>query len=541
MGRIIEATLGSARLRVGLPVLPDGSSRQPLLLRLPGAAAGCNNGCPECLSRPVEGPEAAWTTAVAGRHVVVRDREPTLRRDLRAHLLDLRARGPRSISLLTNGRMLAYPRVVRALRQCGVDRFVVKLFGLDAASHDAHTRQEASFAQALQGIAVACTEGADVLVTFPALRSDDAPRAEATAAQRSLARSLTGHDTVEFPEPSVLAHDGGHGFDVVATRPDAPRVQGTRRRGVFMRINTGPVCNIRCTYCSVDGGDDQRLYDRAYVESVIDAAALRAQGFPSEDGEPVIDFLGGDPTLHPDLARFIAHARGRGFREVGICTNGLLLLKPGYLDGLVSAGLTFVNFSFHDHRPDSARALAGVGAYGARCPEVAEALLSRPEVRSTFFRLLLTSTLDAVPDFVHWVAARTRDPSRVEMHFGLPTVRGRMLSRPEEFPPLARLRPVLAEALSLASAHGIEAFVGPGPACLHPTHPEQSQCLQSETLRANAVTRAEELTHDAGEAAYGRACEGCDARTRGCAGLPSAYFARDYEEADRWLRPFALT
>jgi len=51
-----------------------------------------------------------FSTDVRGRHVVLRDDEPTLRRDLPRLVRELRARAPASVTVLTNGACSATPR-----------------------------------------------------------------------------------------------------------------------------------------------------------------------------------------------------------------------------------------------------------------------------------------------------------------------------------------------------------------------------------------------------------------------------------------------
>lgn len=223
---------------------------------------------------------------------------------------------------------------------------------------------------------------------------------------------------------------------------------------------------------------------------------------------------------------------------MGICTNGLLLLKPGYLARLVAAGLTTVNLSFHAHLEGEARALAAVGAYGGRVSEAAELLLARDDVRCVFFRILLASTLETVLDWVRWVVARARPGHRPLLAFGLPTVRGRMSASSNDFPPLERLRPILAEALSIAEAHGHEVSLGPGPACLYSARPDIALSLQTQTLRANTISGRTEPLHYDGETRFGERCARCAAREDGCGGLPVTYFTRDPAAAEAWLSPW---
>ena len=132
MARREGSVTAPARARVGLPVVADGSRRHPILVRVADTAGACNNGCEPCVSRDVA---STSTPSVAGQHVVIHDREPTLRRELIARIGELKRRGAAEVALVTNGRMLGYPALVAALGRAGLDRVIVKLFAVDAATH----------------------------------------------------------------------------------------------------------------------------------------------------------------------------------------------------------------------------------------------------------------------------------------------------------------------------------------------------------------------------------------------------------------------
>jgi MoaA/NifB/PqqE/SkfB family radical SAM enzyme len=546
MVRRIGTEPAPARARVGLPVVPDGTRRHPLLLRLPdGDRATCNNGCDPCVSRAVEAPSSDFASDVRGQHVVLRDREAALRADLPGHVRALRDRGAASIALLTNGRILLYPERARSLVRAGVDRFVVKLFGLDAASHDAHTRAPGSFDQALRGIEIARREpGTEVVVTFPQPidTSDDAERRRIRDARAELARSLTARDPVEMPEPEVESHPNEYRYDVVVLR-EGIRFSHPHWTSSFfpmVHLNTGPICNIRCVYCNVHGGDDQRLYDVEYVERLMDDAMERVLVGRGHLGVPTIDFIGGEPTMHPELPRLVAMAREKGFGSVFICTNGMRLLRPGYLRSLIDAGLTGVRFSFHDHRPEVANALADVPGLGDKYVEVAEALLASKELHTHLFRIILSSTIDALPDYVRWIAAHNRTGRAVDLAFGMPSMRGRLFENRHVYPELAALRPAVSAAIALARELGIEPMIHHAPACLHPEDPGRAACTHVTTMQFDAMLGSETVMNFEGEAIHGEACERCPARTEGCAGLPRAYFDADRAAAEAWLVPITF-
>ncbi len=90
---------------------------------------------------------------------------------------------------------------------------------------------------------------------------------------------------------------------------------------VFEVINR---CNARCRYCNIHAPSrrpgpaflDQQLEYRLFAQTVDALAAMGTEG--------VTILANGEPTLHPDFARMIRHARARGLR-VNFFTNGLCL------------------------------------------------------------------------------------------------------------------------------------------------------------------------------------------------------------------------
>jgi molybdenum cofactor biosynthesis enzyme MoaA len=537
MAKLEVIATAPARLRHGIPVIPDGSPRHPLLLRLPDTTSGpsrsCNNGCRECLTQPVEAPAAD----ARGQHVVLRDREPTLRRDLPAIVADLKRGGAASIALLTNGRRLGYAAYTSELVARGVDRFVVKLFGYSAGEHDAHTREPGSFDQALRGIAVARALGARVFVTFP-LPPDASNRELDVKRRRAMAKQLTGLDHIEMPEPEVETHAGEYRFDLIRRRGDLSRTYFAEAFFPMVHVNTGPACNIRCVYCNVHGGADQRLYPADYIMSVVDVAAEHVRAHEG-GGRPTMDFIGGEPTLHPDLPKLVEHAKKTGFEQVTICTNGVLLLKPGYLDSLIAAGLTGVRYSFHDHRAEMANRLADVPGLGPRYVEVATALLSRRDLQTHLFRILLTETIDALPDYIRWLAAHNHTGRPVDLTLGMPSMRGRMFENRELYPALAALRPAVESACALASSLGFELSFHHTPGCLLPGQPEVHACLHVETTQVESMAGRTNVMNFEGDARYVDACATCSGKGNGCHGLPAHYVESDRAAAEAWVVPHA--
>jgi len=528
----------SARCRGGIRLRPDGTRESPLLLRLPaGTGSTCNNGCRTCLTLPLQDSESDFHCDVRGKHVVIRDREPLMRTDLIRAVGQLRARSASSISILTNGRLLVYAPIVRTLLAGGVDRLVVKLFAADAAGHDAHTRTPGSFNQACLGIRNARALGAEVVVAFPTLPEGmRGTRASDIQSTTALARSLTQTDPVRFPESRVLAHAGEFRYDLIQRRGSFRNRLWSNRFFPMVHVPTGPLCNLRCVYCNVRGGEDQRTFERAYVELLIDTAAQSVLALDGE-GRPTLDIIGGEPTLHPDLPLLVRRARDCGFRHVTICTNGVRLLRANLLDRLGEAGLTGIRFSLHDHRAEIAEKLAGIQGTGSRYCEVAKHLLSRSDVETHFFRLILRENADALQEYLEFLSEHNNTGRPVDLMLGMPSMRGRVMNRHDLCPPLEGLRARVAAAVLRGTQLGMDILLHHAPGCLMPEEPERHSCWHILTSQVSALSgNIEELSFE-GEAEYAPACSGCTGRSGGCAGLPRAYWEHDPREAAAWVVP----
>ena len=87
---------------------------------------------------------------------------------------------------------------------------------------------------------------------------------------------------------------------------------------VIIEVNTG--CNMACPTCFMDAGPGFNL--RAdEVETMLDTF-VRTEGDPE-----VVQFSGGEPTLHPKLLDFIRMAQDKGIRHVMVNTNGRRIVQ----------------------------------------------------------------------------------------------------------------------------------------------------------------------------------------------------------------------
>ena len=96
-------------------------------------------------------------------------------------------------------------------------------------------------------------------------------------------------------------------------------------------------CNLPCPVCLAGSTAKGAELSRAQVQSAL-------QTLIATEGQPVpLQFAGGEPTLHPELADIVRGARALGFGKMEIDSNGLMLARDARLAvQLRAAGLTGV-------------------------------------------------------------------------------------------------------------------------------------------------------------------------------------------------------
>jgi Fe-coproporphyrin III synthase len=99
---------------------------------------------------------------------------------------------------------------------------------------------------------------------------------------------------------------------------------------IFFHILTK--CNLKCRHCYINPGQ----HGKNTLPLPVITAWLEA--FARDDKSKNLIFLGGEPTLHPDLPAAVKCARDLGFNSITIDTNGYLFhdvlskVGPGEVD-----------------------------------------------------------------------------------------------------------------------------------------------------------------------------------------------------------------
>lgn len=145
------------------PTIVERIRGQGARVHLPVGAV-CNNHCLFCMEedRASRAHAAGTMTAERVRGLLEAHRnaeeicftsgEPTTRPELALFIRWARDSGCKRVSLMTNGRRLAYGPYLASLVDAGLNRIYVSIHGDSRALHDSLTRTPGSFEQTLQGL-----------------------------------------------------------------------------------------------------------------------------------------------------------------------------------------------------------------------------------------------------------------------------------------------------------------------------------------------------------------------------------------------------
>ena len=136
-----------------------------------------------------------------------------------------------------------------------------------------------------------------------------------------------------------------------------------RSANIFFHILTR--CNLHCRHCYINPEQHgARTLDIATIDCWL---ALFANRHPSAN----VIFLGGEPTLHPDLSRAVKQARDLAYASVTIDTNGYLF--HDILDRVTPEEVDFFSFSLDGPSPSVNDSLRGKGSFEACTQGIAAA------------------------------------------------------------------------------------------------------------------------------------------------------------------------
>ncbi|MCS6899988.1 MAG: radical SAM protein, partial [Myxococcales bacterium] len=100
-------------------------------------------------------------------------------------------------------------------------------------------------------------------------------------------------------------------------------------------------CNNACAFCP------QQLARISWKGDFFQEEAIFARITEAARQDPILAFVGGEPTLHPRLFPLAARAREVGAASLVVQTNGRRLAYAPYSRGLAASGVTAVDISLH--------------------------------------------------------------------------------------------------------------------------------------------------------------------------------------------------
>jgi len=124
-------------------------------------------------------------------------------------------------------------------------------------------------------------------------------------------------------------------------------------------------CNLSCTHCYINKNQHgDNTLDIGTIRNWLAIFSKRAditKGDSNKAGQTNIIFLGGEPTLHPDLHLAVKEAKRLGFKSITIDTNGYLF--HNILDKITADEIDFFSFSLDGATRKTNDAIRGKGSY----------------------------------------------------------------------------------------------------------------------------------------------------------------------------------
>lgn len=96
----------------------------------------------------------------------------------------------------------------------------------------------------------------------------------------------------------------------------AGAADATPRDLSFLWLEITAKCNLECAHCYADSGPRGELFGQMSTDDWL--SVLRDA---ADVGCRHVQFIGGEPTLHPDLSRMISFASARGYTFIEVFTN----------------------------------------------------------------------------------------------------------------------------------------------------------------------------------------------------------------------------
>jgi len=241
----------------------------------------------------------------------------------------------------------------------------------------------------------------------------------------------------------------------------------------LLDVILGYDCNLACDYCTITPAMRRRALTGAQVLAAMRQA--RSDGF---DG---VAFTGGEPTIRGDLLALVRAARGLGFADCKVQSNGLVLGQGDNAARLVAAGATRLHLSVHTHEPAAYDALVRSPGAHAWMQRGLDAMLATgaPLVVDLILKEDTYRRLPAALAWLHARGVRAADLWYVSLTDGNA---GQVASLPR----MREVVPVMAAAFAFARAHAMTLRSLHVPRCL--LGPDHAHAFDPGAARVRVLT-----------------------------------------------------
>lgn len=183
----------------------------------------------------------------------------------------------------------------------------------------------------------------------------------------------------------------------------------SHQQKVFMPVvPITSACNLDCPICyTVNKNDDAFMLSKESFQQMLDHLVRQ------NDEIDIINFTGGEPTLHPELPELLRMSRRAGIRRLTVSTNGLRLKDEAYVKELADCDARIVlSLDTFDDEVD----MKLLGATTLKVKTKALDLLEKHDVTTTILPAVAAGLNDKdVPKLLELVLERPNVCS-LEMH-----------------------------------------------------------------------------------------------------------------------------
>jgi pyruvate-formate lyase-activating enzyme len=230
-------------------------------------------------------------------------------------------------------------------------------------------------------------------------------------------------------------------------RGDLNEQQEISAHAVEIRINRD--CNEDCLFCNTPVDSESILEGKEQVLSEM------RRYF--ELGHRAMTLTGREPTLDPNLEGYIRLAKEKGYRFVGLQTNGTTFSNKAVLERLVEAGLDRVQFSLHTLREPTFKVLVGAPRLLEKTLLGLKHAMEIPRLQVEVLCVVTAMNVGELEEVVSTLARQYGDRLRLVISPMAP--QGDGAKHPELLARLAAIGPAIGRALGIAREAGIVAQV----------------------------------------------------------------------------------